>query len=1424
MRSIAGAIIFLTGTTLWAAEKSVQVGDAYVRCSDDGQRWSIGTRGVEMAFEAHDGRFRTIGFQNKLVNPPLEYVDAKTASSPFLTSSQPVDEKYTIESLWAKPLVGPITLDPAADNLRITVKKGDRIGFSVGPHGDHSCDHLRWPVTVDYGDGEKYDSAGDAKVEQGPVWFYAVRMPNTGCLWSIDAVEFAKDTQQNYRIPSEQSGYRSPGMTPHIGPTVMHPSNEHDAVRIWRAPKDGTVTIRGKAEHIGAGDKDLSVLKIAEKPTKEDAPVAVDTWTLKSAKPSSVSTGGRPAVQLDFVLVRDGLQADFHILAFPGTPILRHWLELENTGMSTTSLHSPAPASLILRGNDATAYTSYRMVGGNSQTNQGNMESTHIASPHHHALNGYASLNWVPWTAYHRKESRKDGWFVALEFLGRWSIATDHDATGPLEVKAVVSELRSRQLKPGEKLGLPVVTIGAFKDYLDDMAKWVYDWQYEYLWDYTNDEWYALMQITTAWWHESRNLQEQFAGRLAYLDMDWVEYMREAGMDVLWDDAGWAANPNIWIGNREGPDFAHTVRFVTKSGMKWCLWFPGDPGSGIMDTKVGSWGNFQWRTDGLGFNFDFDKAFRQEVTRHLRMFPRSSWQTCSGGSTYAHMFDIQRYGDVHYDSDGPGSDITNYYFSYLDTPDKWFDNLATWSGARGIFYDPYTGRRMLTMVPKWGLYIWPSQIDQMRFICDLYRYIFRQGVAGRWSYITHPAIKGDTEHYYLQRVSYDRKRSMIVLKHKAPGEVTIYPRGLLAEHAYQVEFDSGRPGATRNGADLITNGIAIKDQAPGELIYLNLPDRPGSGRDKVAPKAPGRVLSRRESNMGFCGVGLYWSPGTDNNWLSRYEVRRNTEVLGRTCTGTYFFDRSLGWDPKAAYSVRTVDGDGNVSEWTTASPMNDEPLAYAVMGGHSSQWGREGWRAETTGDLRTFYPMSWVPPARLPSADLGGTPNQSGGAEGYWEGDGGARVGRGWQLASTSCMGARTWVAPKSGSVQVTGRAMKEYYHRDQGGPLRVRILHNDRQIWPADGWATIKVGDLTGLAHNLALQVAAGDAIRFVLDKGTAPEHDLLAWMPRIVQADGQVAGQPATSVRILCGAKEAYTDRTGNVWSADQDFTGGEAFSTTASIAGATPTPEDQALYQVGRVGKDFTYAIPVAPGLYSLRLKLTEPKYEWFFQRPFNLDINGRRILTNSDTCQAARGPRRAHERVFRYLVPDAEGRIVFRFTSGWEPAKACDEAIVQAIEILPEDKSVIRIDAGTETEFIDWAGFTWRSDTGFDGGQTLRSNAPVTQASPTLYDQALYRTARTGKGFSYTFAVTPGLYTVHLKFAELWLKEAGRRPMDIEVNGRVVWKSWDPATAAGRLGMAADVRVEDIAPDKDGRITIRLKAVGENDAILQGIEIE
>jgi len=177
-------------------------------------------------------------------------------------------------------------------------------------------------------------------------------------------------------------------------------------------------------------------------------------------------------------------------------------------------------------------------------------------------------------------------------------------------------------------------------------------------------------------------------------------------------------------------------------------------------------------------------------------------------------------------------------------------------------------------------------------------------------------------------------------------------------------------------------------------------------------------------------------------------------------------------------------------------------------------------------------------------------------------------------------------------------------------------------------------------------------------------------------------------------------------------------------------------------------------------------------------------------------------------------------VIRFSGGFDPRQTTNLAMVNAIEALPEPHSVVRIEPGSDTQFIDWNSYLWSADRHFDGGHTIRSDSRTLQASPTLYDQALYQTARSGRTFGYSIPAAPGLYTVHLKFAELWLKETGQRTDEHRHKRLPGARELDPGAAAGQTGMAADFRVANVTPDGSGKITIRLSAVGSNDAILQG----
>jgi len=1147
-------------------------------------------------------------------------------------------------------------------------------------------------------------------------------------------------------------------------------------------------------------------------------------WTLTDARATKARAGGQPVAMLELDLARGNMVVRYRVIAYPGTSVLRQCVELENGGQAPIT----AAATLLtipVRSDDAEPLTHYWMIGGNSHEDIGLMHRAPVGADYRQELAGQATYAFMPWTALRRSRGAHDGWFVELDYLANWGITVAREGEGPAHLTVAVPDLAGVSLAPGQRFALPMVTLCAFAGDLDDMMTRSYDWQYRYLWDYTNMDYYARPKWAVPWTFCVQNLQEQFGERLAYLDMN-ADLMRAMGFEMLWDDAGWSSYNglppdnygSVFSPTYEGPDFRQTRRYLDKMGMGWLAWFAGRPSPGVMAGKVGAWGNFEWRTDAVGFpDWAADRDLRDKIERFLDRFPRSSFHTCSGGSSYSHTFEVQRYANTNYFSDFGRGPQAGYYFSYIEPQDKFVDIIEPWSHQGA--YQPETARQTMTMVPFWGLKATPEDQERLRRDLETYRYLRREGVVGRWSYTFHPRIVGDEEFWYAQRTSHDRTKACVVFRHKAPGPVTVFPRGLLTEREYVVGFDSSQSTTVRRGDDLMANGIAIADQAPGELIYLGMPDRPRSGRDRTAPSAPANVLVRRETNIGHSGVGLYWSAGTDEGWLSYYEVKRGEQVLGKVSIGTYYFDHAEGWDPSAAYAVRSVDGDGNASEWTPAVRMTDQPLTAYALGGLFPTRGRDGWCADTTTDGVTFEPMSWVTPPKTSSADEGGTPNQPGGVEGWWEGQGGARLGRAWMQSSPDTCAVRTWLAPEPGTVRIVSRVMKEWYCQGAGTPLRARIVHADKQIWPATGWAEVPLNDLTGATHDLTVTVVAGDAIRFVLDRAGDPANDIAGWMPRIEYVERPTHSKQSV-VRIRCGAREPFTDRAGNQWSRDRYFRGGRAMAVEQGPEGA----DEPGLYAHARRGKDFTYSIPVAMGLYAVRLKLSEPKYEDPCARPLCVAVNGQEVLRDFDICQDARGWRKAHERVFRYVVPNADGRIVLRFSGGHDPYQQTDEAIVQAIEVLPEPSAVLRVDCGSEAAFVDWNSFVWEADHGFTGGEPVRSSMAVAQATPTCYDQALYQTARSGRAVRYTLPVPPGLYSVHLKFAELWAGAPGTRPMDIEINGRPVWRAWDPATEAGQIGMACDLRENHVAPDADGTITVRVRAVGEADAIIQGIEVE
>ena len=268
--------------------------------------------------------------------------------------------------------------------------------------------------------------------------------------------------------------------------------------------------------------------------------------------------------------------------------------------------------------------------------------------------------------------------------------------------------------------------------------------------------------------------------------------------------------------------------------------------------------------------------------------------------------------------------LRNYYAALLFPPDKTSDipdvwnpndyNKATWRGLLCINFD-MTGDTTDA-----------AKLEGLRELVDIYHYLQRQGVVGRWVHVFRPLITGDDPTMYFQRLSRDGKRGLIIPKRPAPGPVTIKPKGLLPKEDYVVSFHESDRSEQRTGADLMERRHLVRQDArrrtdlPQSAVASRQQGRHGSRRRRPAPSR-----KRKAENMGYPGVELTWKAGTDNNWVSYYEVFRDGAALDKVAKGTFYFDHSAGADPAVLYELRTVDGADNVSARVAAKGPTPKP-------------------------------------------------------------------------------------------------------------------------------------------------------------------------------------------------------------------------------------------------------------------------------------------------------------------------------------------------------------------------------------------------------------------------------------------------------------------------------------------------------------------
>jgi hypothetical protein len=286
------------------------------------------------------------------------------------------------------------------------------------------------------------------------------------------------------------------------------------------------------------------------------------------------------------------------------------------------------------------------------------------------------------------------------------------------------------------------------------------------------------------------------------------------------------------------------------------------------------------------------------------------------------------------------------------------------------------------------------------------------------------------------------------------------------------------------------------------------------------------------------------------------------------------------------------------------------------------------------------------------------------------------------------------------------------------------------------------------------------------------------------------------------------SYTDSSGNLWSADSNFSGGIISTTNANIANTS----DPSLYQSCRWG-NFTYQFTVPNGSYTVMLKFAEIDFASVGDRMFNVSINGSPVLTNFDIVAQAGGPLSAVDKSFPVTVTN--GQITVQFTTG-----AANQPLVSAVEIIAPTtvqtaSGGFRIDAGGGA-YTDSTGNAWSADSDFTGGNTASTSASIGNTA----DAPLYQSCRWGNA-AYQLAVPNGSYTVTLKFAEINFASVGNRLFNVNINGTPVLTNFDIVAQAGGPLRAVDKSFP--VTVTNGQITIQFVTGAANQPLISAIQI-
>jgi hypothetical protein len=210
-------------------------------------------------------------------------------------------------------------------------------------------------------------------------------------------------------------------------------------------------------------------------------------WELRG---EHVAKGNQGELRLDIDVAAASVHVRKSYVIYPGTAITREWMELHNSSDKPIHLSNVEFLHSRVLGSVAQELQFSYLTGGGNYNGSQLLKSEPVSPAYSRMLDSNGGIqagnysSFLP-LVFLLNRSAREGVAVGWDYLGHWRFEIGDHEGSPLTMSLLLAGFE-KDLTPGAQIETPKAFMATFSGGVDELGNQLLDWQYAYLWEFTN--------------------------------------------------------------------------------------------------------------------------------------------------------------------------------------------------------------------------------------------------------------------------------------------------------------------------------------------------------------------------------------------------------------------------------------------------------------------------------------------------------------------------------------------------------------------------------------------------------------------------------------------------------------------------------------------------------------------------------------------------------------------------------------------------------------------------------------------------------------------------------------------------------------------------------------------------------------------------